>query len=287
MSKIIGVVLKDNSNHGLTHDFFAAILEGFRQECNKEGYSIAFLNQDMPKDNPEYETLLEQVKNNDYKGVFITCASDDDEIMELVNSDVAVVALDKGYENAVNVVSDNVKGMHDMTEYIISMGHRRIAIITGDDNRVSSLRLNEFIRVCENHGIAVTDDYILRGQFRDIDKTSYLTEKLLKSDNPPSCIIFSDDYASIGGVNVIHARGLEIPKDISIAGYDGNEILSVLEPSLTTVIQNSKEIGRKAAEALIYRITNPQDTNYEDIVVESTLNVGRSVARVYDNLHDA
>lgn len=283
MGNTIGVILKDNSKHGLTHDYFAAIIEGFRQECNLLGYSIAFINMDMPKDNPEYETILEQVKNNGYKGVFIVCASDD-EITELVNSDVLVAALDKDFENVINVVSDNVKGMNEVTEYLISMGHRRIAIITGDDNRVGSLRLNEFIRVCENHGIAITDDYIMRGQFRDMDKTSYLTEKLLKLDNAPSCIIFSDDYASIGGVNVIHARGLEIPKDVSIVGYDGNEILSKLEPSLTTVLQNTHEIGKKAAEELIYHIKNPQDTDFKEIVVESTLKIGRSVGRVYDNL---
>ena len=64
MSKTIGVILKDNSKHGLTHDYFAGILEGFRQECNLLGYSIAFINMDMPKDDPEYETVLEQVKNN-------------------------------------------------------------------------------------------------------------------------------------------------------------------------------------------------------------------------------
>jgi len=284
MGKTIGVILKDNSAQGLRHDYFAAIIEGFRMECNDKGYTIAFLNQNISKDDPNYETLLEQAKNNNYEGVFIACVSDDDEVMELVNSDVIVAAVDKDYKNAINVVSDNVQGMREMTEYILSMGHRRIAILTGDDNIVSSVRLNEFIKVCENNGIAVTDDQILRGQFRDINKTAYFTEKLLKSENPPSCIIFSDDYASIGGLNLIHARGLEIPNDISVVGYDGNEILSKLEPSLTTVCQNASELGKRAAEEMIYHITNPEDKNFKEIVVESKLQIGRSVGRVYDNL---
>lgn len=282
MNKIIGIIMTDDSKQGLTHDFFSSILEGFRMKCNENNYNIAFLNSNMQQEGRG--TYLEQAREIGCCGVLIACTEYSEEIKELLESDILIAAIDKDYENVVNVQSDNVKGMNAMVEYLVSMGHRRMAIITGDDNLVCSIRLNEFIKVCEKHGITIPKEYILRGYFRDTYKAAYYTEQLLRMKNPPSCILYSDDYAAIGGMNVIHARGLEIPDDISITGYDGNDILSKLEPSLTTVYQDTLGMGKLAAEKLIYHIENPQDKNFQEYLLDTVLQVGRTVGRVYDDL---
>ena len=79
----------------------------------------------------------------------------------------------------------------------------------------------------------------------------------------------------------MRARGLDIPGDISITGYDGIRILSQYELRLTTVCQNTVEIGRIAAEKLIACIENPETADYETITVETVLEKGRTVGRVY------
>ena len=97
---------------------------------------------------------------------------------------------------------------------------------------------------------------------------------------PPTCILYPDDYAAIGGINEIRERGLRIPEDISIAGYDGITIAKILEPKLTTLCQNTVAIGRIAAEKLIDLIENPKTTLIDRFTVDGTLFKGASVKQL-------
>lgn len=106
-------------------------------------------------------------------------------------------------------------------------------------------------------------------------------EKLLKLKNPPTCIMFSDDYSSIGGINLIYARGLMIPKDISITGFDGNEILAQYEPRLTTIKQDGARMGIVAAQKMVEAITTGKDMS-GDYRVDVFLEEGRTVREIFD-----
>ena len=79
--------------------------------------------------------------------------------------------------------------------------------------------------------------------------------ELLKREDKPTCIIYSDDYSAVGGIAAIESMGLKIPEDISVAGYDDIFIASQLQPRLTTVRQDTERIGMKAAEQLIKLMT--------------------------------
>ena len=280
MTKVIGVLLEDAAKQGITQDFFATIIEGFKRVCNKKGYAIQFLNQEEGVERPTY---LEQVKEHNLDGVLIATATDSDELFELVGSDVPVAVIDKDYDydNTVNIQSDNAKGMQQLVEHIVSLGHRKIAYIMGQDNYVTNVRFNEFLKVCSKHQIKIPEEYIIRGEFRNIGLSAFHTETLLKLPDAPTCILYSDDYAAIGGMNVINARGLEIPRDISVAGYDGNEVLANIEPSITTIDQNNMLMGEAAAEKLIYNIENPDNPIYGTTTIESEFQYGRSVGQVY------
>lgn len=98
--------------------------------------------------------------------------------------------------------------------------------------------------------------------------------------DPPTCIFYPDDFAAFGGMNAIRQRGLKIPQDISIIGYDGIEIARRISPQLTTLIQDTEKIGSIAAEKLIDLIGNPKGTLIEHIVIEGTLGIGESVLEV-------
>lgn len=278
MKKVIGVLLEDEAKQGLKQDFFAAIIEGFRQVINKKGYALMMLN---ASDDQNRTSYVEQTKEYDLAGVFITTATETEELDELVNCNLPVAVVDKDHDNTINVQSNNSKGMNDLMEYIISMGHRKIAYIMGTEGYVANVRFNEFLKVCSKHSIQIPEEYLVRSRFRDVERAAYYTEKLLKLPDPPTCIVYSDDYAAVGGINVIGARGLEIPRDISVAGYDGNEILSNVEPTITTVAQNNMLMGQIAAEKLIHNIENPDNQIHETITVESEFLFGRSVGQVY------
>lgn len=124
------------------------------------------------------------------------------------------------------------------------------------------------------------DDYIKESPYRDADSAAKATGELLDLPNPPTCILYPDDYAAIGGINEIRERGLRIPEDISIAGYDGINIAKILEPKLTTLCQDTVVIGRIAAEKLIDLIENPKTTLIDRFTVDGTLFKGASVKQL-------
>ena len=103
------------------------------------------------------------------------------------------------------------------------------------------------------------------------EKQLRVTNELLDLPNPPTCIIYPDDFASFGGINAIRQRGLQIPEDISVAGYDGIQAARQLEPRLTTVQQDTE---------LISLIERPKTTIIEQVIVPGKVAEGKSVARI-------
>ena len=97
---------------------------------------------------------------------------------------------------------------------------------------------------------------------------------------PPTCIIYPDDFSALGGINAIRERGLSIPDDISIAGYDGILLSHVLEPKLTTICQDTAGIGKTAADRLIQEIEHPRTSLIEHVVVKGRLQKGGSVKKI-------
>lgn len=276
----LGVLFKDNANNGLTHDYFSSILDNFKRTAEARGYDLSFMNCNRTRTNRN--TYMEQVRHRKYDGVVIACIDfNDPEVIELINSDVPVVVVDQEMDNVLTVKSDNLQGIKDLVHYVGEMGHKRIAYILGDDNVVTSIRLQGFRDACAELGVEIPEEYIRWSEYRNMRKAAYETEQLLRLKNPPSCIFYPDDFAAIGGINVLRARGLDIPGDISITGYDGIHILTQYEPRLTTICQNTVEIGRISAEKLIECIENPDTVDRSTITVKTALEKGRTVGRVY------
>lgn len=277
----IGILFADRAQNGLTHDYFAGIINGFKKSMEEAGHNIVFLNCCPSPLNRE--TLLMQSRRLKLNGILISCIEyDDPQVLELLNSDIPMITVDEELPNIPAIKSDNIKGIQKLVHYIAEMGHKKIAYILGDSNTVTSIRLKSFYEACDEMGIQIPDTYIRHSKYRDMDKAAYETEQLLRLKNPPTCILYPDDFAAIGGINILHARGLDIPQDISVAGYDGIRILSQYEPRLTTVRQDTEEIGRRAAQRLMEEIAAPDDCDPAAIVVDTVLEPGRTVGQVYE-----
>lgn len=275
----IGVLFVDEARSGLTHDYFVAVLESFKVTAEKKGYDITFLNCNKSRNNRL--SYLEHAKFRGFDGVVIACIDfSDPEVMELVDSDIPVVTIDHLFNNRISIVSDNIKGMRDLLTYIYSQGHRKIAYIHGMESAVTSSRLSSFYKTAEELGIDVPDEYVKEAGYRDTDMTAKRTRELLDLNDPPTCIIFPDDYAAFGGINAIKKRGLRIPQDISVAGYDGIKVARQIEPAITTLAQNTKKLGKYAAEKLIGLIEKPKTTLIEQVLVQGELVEGATVRKI-------
>ncbi|HCR43330.1 MAG TPA: LacI family transcriptional regulator, partial [Ruminococcaceae bacterium] len=216
-----------------------------------------------------------------FDGVCIACVDFyQNEVLELINSDIPVVTIDHIFNNHTSINSANVDGMKDLVEYIYAMGHRKIAYIYGKKSDVTEQRLTSFCRTMRNLGNDVHENYLELSAYRDIRATKQCTENLLKLPDPPTCIIMPDDYAALGGIEAIESMGLKIPDDVSIAGYDGIPLSQMIRPRLTTIRQNTEAMGREAAKRLIEQIESPLTTVIENITIKGQLLEGKSVKSI-------
>ena len=275
----LGVLFSDEGRSGLTHDYFSHVLDSFKSTAEEKGYDITFIN--SCKTRKGRMSYLEHSRYRGFDGVMIACVDfDDPEVGELVRSDIPVVTIDHLFNNRCTIVSDNVKGMSDLVHYVYGMGHRKIAYIHGADSAVTQSRLSSFYKTCEELKIKVPDGYIREAPYRSTLETYEETLKLLDMKDPPTCILYPDDFSSFGGINAINSRGLKIPDDISIAGYDGIRLGRHLEPKLTTIRQDTEAIGAQAAEKLIALIERPKTTLVEHVMIEGTLFEGETVGEI-------
>ena len=276
----IGVLFVDEAQSGLTHDYFSQVLDSFKRAVEAKGYDITFLNKGGAGGLSQM-SYLEHCHYRGFDGVMIACVNFyDAQVLELVRSDIPVVTVDHLFDNRINITSDNVGGMEQLVRYIYGKGHRRIAYIHGADSSVTQARLTSLYRTAELLGLKLPPEYVRESPYRDTDMAGRVTGELLDLKKPPTCILYPDDFSCFGGITAIKSRGLRIPEDISIAGYDGIRIGRHIETPLTTLRQNTAALGFQAAEKLISLIEHPKTTLVEQVVIKGELYPGKTVGDI-------
>ena len=274
----VGVLFQEEAGSGLTHEYFSGVLNGIKVQVEKMGYDVTFINNSY---GVKKTSFFEHCRYRNFEGIVIVCADFASQgVLELMNSAFPVVTIDYTHYNCTAVCSNNVKGMEELLKYIYKKGHRKIAYIHGQKNsNVTRERLTSFYRTMDELGLEVPDEYIRTADYLETKEAARQTRELLNLADVPTCIIYPDDTALIGGRNVIIEMGLRIPRDISIAGYDGTRMSQLLHPKLTTIKQDTEEIGREAAKRLIGSIEKPRTTLVERVVIEGSLVPGQSVGK--------
>ena len=272
----IGVLFEEEAGRGLTHEYFSGVLNGLKKQAEKLGYDITFINTCFENRKMSY---YDHCRYRNFEGVAIVCADfNEPDVVELMNSELPVVTIDYVHHNCTAVTSNNIQGIEQLVKYIYSQGHRKIAYIHGQEgSTVTRERLASFYRAVDELGLELPENYIRTANYLEIQGAAEQTKELLNLPNPPSCIIYPDDTSLIGGRNVIIKRGMKIPQDISVAGYDGTMMSQLLYPKLTTISQNTELIGEEAAKRLIGTIEKPKTTLVERVVIEGSLIPGQSV----------
>ena len=272
----IGVLFVDEAQSGLTHDYFSQVLDNFKRTVEDKGYDITFINKGR-----NHVSYLEHCRYRGFDGVMIACVDFyDPQVVELVRSNIPLVTIDHMFNNRISVMSDNVGGMRQLLEYVYAKGHRRIAYIHGADSAVTRERLTSFYHTAEKLGLDIPDEYIKEAPYRDSWGSGDRTRELLSLPNPPTCILYPDDFACLGGLNAISNMGLRVPEDVSVVGYDGIRISRHLSPKLTTLKQDTKTIGNRAGEKLVSLIEHPKSTIIEQIVIKGEVYEGGTVRTI-------
>ena len=274
----LGVLFVDENISGLLHPFFAAVLNAFKAEVEGRGYDITFINHNIGTMDMSF---LEHCRYRNVDGVCLACVDFfSSEVAELVNSDLPCVTIDHTFEDRPSIISDNLNGVRMLVERAVALGHRRIAYIHGQRNSaVTETRIQGFCRTMAQHGLSLPEGYVVPGRYDDFENIRASLLALLNRPDRPTCILLPDDASYFGALDTIRERGLRVPEDISVAGYDGIRSVRVVRPRLTTIQQNSDAMGRQAALKLIDRIDHPGTTSSDSTLIPVTLIEGESLGQ--------
>lgn len=242
---VIGLLLP-----GLNDDFFNNVVKAINARLIENGYFLAISLEDEAEGNPRMSHYLFQEKRVDGI-ILLSPLLEDDYIIELKKRNIPFVLLDnqKSQPSIFSVLVDNFKGGYMATRHFIDLGHKKIAFISGSDLYLSNReRKRGFM---EALGEAGMEPYLIDGGNFDASVGYDVTMKWIGSGRIPTAIFTADDNIMFGAFDAVKEKGLKIPEDISICGYDDDLLSSKLHPRLTTVRQPSEEMGRKAVEILM------------------------------------
>ncbi|MDD6550507.1 MAG: LacI family DNA-binding transcriptional regulator [Lachnospiraceae bacterium] len=276
ISHNIGVVFEDETMSGLTHEYFSHILNSAKNELEDHGYDITFISQKVGGN-----SFLEHCRYRKVDGVLIASVDfTNPQVRKLVMSEFPTVTIDYSFDSHSCVMSDNVEGAATLVSYLYEMGHRKIAFIHGENTSVTIKRLSGFYKRVKELGLSVPEEYVLESRYHDVERTSERLMELLKLPDPPTAIMFPDDYSYIGCLQVFDSMHVSVPDDISIVGYDGIPMAQMIRPKLTTLKQDAEEIGRVSARKLIETIEHRKNVIVEELRVSGTLIEGGTVRRL-------
>lgn len=275
----LGMLMVDERRSGLGHEYFSTIIEGFKAQAESHGYDITFINSHVGNQPTSY------IKHCQYRGldgVLIACVNfEDPRIRELATGKLPLVTIDDCLDGHTAVLSDNRNGMETLVRHVWQKGHRKIAFIHGDNTAVTRERLAGFRKACQELALDIPPEYIVPCIYHDPASCENATAQLLRLEDPPSCILFPDDFSFIGGHNAIRETGYAIPglpisqKQVSVAGYDGIHLAQMMH--LTTYTQDAYAIGQTAAQKLIHRVEHPENAAPERIMISGRLMEGITV----------
>ncbi|MFY9135520.1 MAG: LacI family DNA-binding transcriptional regulator [Bacillota bacterium] len=273
-TQTVGVVVSD-----ITNPFFTNIVRAIEDEVLKQGYNIILCDTD---EKPEREQVyLRLLMGRRVDGLIVAPSSGNADLLQLaIESGYPTVLLDRSIPglDADVVLSDNEGGAFDAVSYLVGIGHRRIGIIAGRlEVSTGTDRMAGYVRAIKAHGIPVDESLIEVAQFkREIAYEK--TREMLARPEPPTALFVCNNAMTAGAMAAVKAAGKKVPKDISVVGFDDSEWAALMDPPLTVVAQPIVELGTRAAQLLMRRISGGRVKTPRAIVLKPELIVRGSCA---------
>lgn len=272
----LGIVYKDNTGSGLAHEFFSGVIDSAKEEAEQRGYDVTFISAALG-----YGSYLEHCRYRKCDGVLIVSEDfSSKQVQDLVNSEIPALSIDYVYDGHSCVLSKNAEGEYQLTKLLIQKGHKKIAFIHGEGTSVTKKRLAGFYTALEEGRIEVPKEYVVEALYHDPKSSGEATRQLMSLEDPPTAIMYPDDYSYLGGMMELERLHLSIPDDVSVVGFDGIRLSQVLRPRLTTYYQDAPRIGRASVKKLVHMIENKKTSMAEEIEIPGRLLVGDSVAQI-------
>jgi len=240
--------------------FFSEVVAGIEEVCFDRKFSVflSFSERDSAKETQVVQNLLRR----GVEGLIWQPVQPDECLSELLSQARLPVILFERHLSQWNrdaLVSDDAAGGRAVMAHLLGLGHRRIALITGETfpSHASRFRENAYRAVLEASGVRVEESYIRDGNY-SFEGAYEATKVFLSLPQTPTAFFCISDRMALGCLAALQDAGLRVPEDVSLVGYDNLELLNYVRPRLTTVDHGGRESGRRLALRLLERIKNPE-----------------------------
>ncbi|WHH59100.1 LacI family DNA-binding transcriptional regulator [Petroclostridium sp. X23] len=270
-TKTIGVIISDSS-----HTFFPKVIKGIEDAASKEGYSIILCNTDSVKE--KEKKALNVLISKRIDGVILAASmlthAEDYALLKELDIPFVFLIRRSEVESADYVINDNVSGAYLMANYLLRY-HRKIHFFNIKEYNISAVdRLIGYKKALEENGVQYDPSLVLNMN-PEIEDGYTAMRQLLEKGEDVKAVFCGCDVISIGVMEAIIEKGLKIPEDIQVAGYDDIDFAAYLRVPLTTIRQPKYSIGCKGTELLINKIRNKVD-GMQHVVLKPELVVRQS-----------
>lgn len=274
----IGLIV--NYPIGFIGEYLSQLIVGVALAAEREGYNVILYTPSAD----QYDQLTRICRAREVDGLLLLWGALTPEtitLMERENVPFVVVARRIAEYDVPFVVVDNKGGALALTHHLTSLGHRRIGFTPWPEERTTNLdRLSGYRQALEEAGIPYDENLVVTIT-REPENRYAAMNKLLDLPNPPTAVFAFHDYVAIQALRAATDRGLRVPEDVAIAGFDGMYSSLITSPPLTTVKHSVQEIGQQAVEVLLMRMSNNNQSPYQIILPtelvlrQSTIGKGR------------
>lgn len=253
----------------ITNTFFSKIFLGMQEIANQNGYNLFLCNT-----NNDVEKELQYIKFTERRGadgiIFLTARVNYSSILELNRICPVVIACEYIDNLDIPTVSiDNFKAAYEATEYLIRLGHKKIAYINGPKGIVLSRdRLRGYKAALQRYGIDVDNNLVFDGDFY-YESGYKQASKVLLNKGVSAVFTASDDMAA-GFIRYCIDNKIRVPEDISVIGFDNIKLATIIKPELTTIAQPMYEIGKTSMDMLI-KLIRGEEVENKNIVLKHQL----------------
>ncbi|WP_400077390.1 LacI family DNA-binding transcriptional regulator [Winogradskyella sp. R77965] len=255
-SNLVGVIVpRTNSN------FFSSVIENMEAVLNKAGYNIIITqsNESFDKECKNIDTLL----YTQVDGIIASMANETVDLSyyeKIKSKGIPLILFDRG-ENDLNVDYVGINdydSSHIIVEHLVEKGCKRIAHIGGyRRTRIFNNRIRGYVDALKKNKLPIDDSLIIESSLTLEDGRREM-ERLLNLENKPDAVYVASDYAALGALQVLNENKIKVPNEIRLVGFGNEPFTSLVSPSITSIAQHSKEIGRLAAETFLERIAQPE-----------------------------
>lgn len=277
---LVGLIIPDLSN-----TFYTNLANTVLACLRARGYNmILFTNEEDPVKDLTYLKILEE---QHVDGILYTHPTDGSNTLylhEMTKRGIPIVEVNRQRESGFldAVVADNLRGVKQAMEYLLELGHRRIALVSGSPNTITGEeRVLGYRTAIEECGLEVNPDFIKMGSFtRKYGETA--TEELLALAEKPTAIFAGNNRIVLGALRALQLNHMRVPEDISLVAFDDTEWLNVWNPPISVVDIAVNEMAQLAVDLLIRRMTVTENLKPLTYYLSTNLIIRQSCRKTKD-----